>query len=481
MKTVLIPLPKTVDLHPGACPADAPVTRRTDPALGPEAYRMELSPAGIVLTGGSDRGVLWAEQTLLQLRLGSGGALPCGVIEDEPAYPWRSFHLDCSRHFFSLQEVKKMVRAAACFKLNRLHWHISDDQGWRIESKAFPKLHEIGSQRAGDTFGNFDSHEPYGGYYTRDEVRELVTYCKELGIEVVPEIDVPGHVSAILAAYPDLSCTGAPVAVQTEGGIFPDILCAGKESVFAFLEALLDDVLELFPGDTVHIGGDEAPKTRWKECPHCQERMRQEGLENLQQLQGWFLNRVAAFLKTRDKRAVVWNEAAYGGNLDPELLLQFWFQDRDGQVRRHAEKGGQVILSPIRSAYCDYPHAAITLENVYTQDLAPEDLPAGAVLGTECLAWAEYLRTDRELERKAWPRYAASAEAGWCGPRREDFPAFQARLRELFPLFAQLGVDATEPDSWNPASPGAQAEMEAFKENFTPELMARYRSAQQDI
>lgn len=476
MKTVLVPRPKKMDLKPVSCGAN--FSESLDESLAFEAYRIELNEEGVNILGGSSHALILARQTLKQLKF-TLGYLPQGRIEDEPAYPWRSFHIDCSRHFFSMDELKKMVRAAALFKLNRLHWHISDDQGFRIETKVFPKLYEVGSVRQGDTFGNHHSTETYGGYYTRGEVRDFVSYCESYGIDVMPEIDLPGHTSAILAAYPELGCTGKPIPVMTGGGIFPDILCAGKEEVFSFLEALFDDLLELFPGEYVHIGGDEAPKTRWKECPLCQKRMKDLGLENMQQLQGWFLNRVAAYLKSRGKKCVAWNEASYGGNLDPDIILQFWFEDRDGQVKRHIEKGGKVILSPIASSYCDYPHAAITLENVYKLDLSPKDLGSDGVLGTECLAWAEHLRTPEDLEKKAWPRYAASAEAGWCGDNREDFADFRSRLEEIFPIFEELGIKATPPEGWDPKGAMATAELEAFKENFPPEVMQHYSTREE--
>ena len=468
----IIPRPREAVWHEGTVRPGAPLREQTDVGLRPEEFRLTLCPDAITLRGGGPAALLYGRAVLEQLRLQSD-ALPCGEVHDWPALGWRSFHIDSARHFIPLDELKKMIRMAAHFRLNRFHWHFADDQGWRIESAAFPRLHEIGSVRQGDHFDKDGNDEVQGGYYTRAEVRELVDYCRSLGIEIVPEVDMPGHVTAILAAYPSLSCTGEPIAVATKGGIFRDIFCAGKDDVFAFIERLLDDLLELFPYEYFHIGGDEAPKTRWKVCPLCRKRREAEGLSTPQALQGYFENRVIAMLAARGRKAIVWNEAANGGNLDPRATIQLWTEDREHRVAEHLARGGQVILANMMNCYCDYPYAFISLQSVHQLDTAPAELvaanPAG-MLGTECLIWTERVRTAQRLEEYAWPRFAASAEVGWCGAERPDFDDFRRRLETLFPLFAQYGIAATPPEDWVPSPEEAARELAALRAMFAEML-----------
>lgn len=484
MSISLVPQPKSIQMLEGCAAYDTKCEKQINPELPTEAYRLSITPELIKIEAGSAQAIKYGETTLEQLRLGSDGQYPCLLIEDCPAFEWRSFHIDCVRHFFSLEELKKMVHMAAFFKLNRFHWHISDDQGWRIESERYPLLHEVGSRRQGDHFGAYDSDAWEGGYYTKAQVRELVAYCETLGIQIVPEIDMPGHVTAMLTAYPQLSCQPAQFSVETKAGIFKDILCAGKESTYAFMENLMEELLELFPGDTFHIGGDEAPKVRWRECPHCQKRMAEEGLENEGQLQGYMNNRMAAWLKKKGRRAIAWNEASYGGNLDPDITLQLWTEDRDGKVQEHLDKGGRVLLSEMLHSYCDYPYGFISVKSVYEPDLslaAPESKYAGQVMGTECLLWTEYIRDEKTLETKSWPRFAASAEAGWCGGSCPGYASFAQRLEGLFPAFALHGITATEPEGWIPSPEVAQKQFEEFRSNFTQAVLDGFKEAQEEI
>lgn len=480
MSIAMIPAPKNIVLSQGVC-QNASVHAICCPDMGPQAYRIQICQDGIEIAYGDEEGHIYACTTLDQIRLQSGSALPCGVIEDRPALGHRSFHIDCARHFFPLEQLKKMVDMASYFKLNRFHWHFSDDQGWRIECKAFPKLHEIGAFRQGDHFGAYSSDAYEGGFYTREEVKELVSFCRERGIEIVPEVDIPGHVTAILAAYPNLSCSGKAVQVQTKPGIFHDILCAGKEEVYAFLERLMDDLLELFPGEYFHIGGDECPKNAWKECPYCKAKLEAEGLENYQQLQGYMNNRVAVYLAKHGRKAICWNEAANGDNLDANIILQYWAEDKDNHVAKHVAKGGKVILSPMMNAYCDYPHAFISTRSLHSLDTAPENLPEGSVIGTECLVWTEYIRDGAQLESRAWPRFCASAEAGWCGADKPEYDGFCDRLRVLFPIFTEKGVNATLETMWSPTMEEGMEELLSFKRNIRQAVKDEYRKAQEEV
>lgn len=481
MELSLIPQVKVLTMTGGTAVKNIPCRKNITGDLAAEAYRLQITPSEILLEGGSEKALRYGQQTLDQITGQCGETIPCLSIEDSPSFPHRSFHIDCARHFFSLEELKKMVHMAACFKFSHFHWHISDDQGWRIESRAYPLLHQVGAVRKGDHFGRYVSNVEEGGYYTREQVKELVAYCAELGIEVVPEIDMPGHVSAILAAYPEFSCSGQKVEVGMKGGIFRDILCPGKEETFAFIEKLLDDMLELFPGEYFHIGGDEAPKESWKTCPHCQKRMQDNGLENVQQLQGYMANRAAEYLRKKGRKAIVWNEAANGGNLDPDITVQLWTDDKEGKVTQHLEKGGRAILSNFENSYCDYPYGFISLKSLYEIDLAPEKYPRSAVMGNECLIWTEFIRSGERLEELSWPRFSAAAEAGWCGAGREGYDSFSRRLKDLFFLFEENGINATKESGWVPSEEAAAAQFAEFRMNFLEADLEEVRKAQQEV
>ena len=465
MKLNLVPMPRNVEMTGGTLGCNARLYNRKDASLAPESYMLQITSEAVTITGADDRGLLWGWQTLDQLRRQFGEKIPCMTISDGPAFSFRSFHIDVARHMQPISELKKMVDAAAYFKLNKLHWHISDDQGWRIECKAFPKLHEIGSRRKGDHFGTYRSDEEEGGYYTREEVQDFVAYCARRGIEVVPEIDIPGHVMAILAAYPELSCFGDPVEVCTKAAISLDILCAGREEVYEFLEKLLEDMLELFPGRWFHIGGDEAPKGHWYDCPHCNAKLKELGLENHRQLQGYMMNRVAAFLRSRGRRSIVWNDGAYGGNLDPDIVLQVWFPDPDSAVDAHVARGGQLISSPVDVCYCDYPWGEHPMGPIHGMALAGD----GTVIGGETLHWSEFIRTPERLQELAWPRTAALAEACWLGEDRPGYEDYLDRLEGLFPVFGELGIAARGPRDCDPDPEEAKRQSVEFRRQFEAE------------
>lgn len=483
MQVSIIPEPKKILVYEEGGGAAALKERVLDPSMQEEEYRLRISPDGIWIEGGSEKALLYAGTTLEQLQLQYGEQLPCLIVEDYPVYSWRSFHIDCARHFIPVDELKKMIRMSAYFKLNKFHWHFSDDQGWRMECKRYPLLHEIGAVRKGDHMGYYHSEEREERYYTREEAGEIVSYCESLGIEVVPEVDMPGHVTAILAAYPQLGCKGEQIEVETKAGIFQDILCAGKEEVFSFIENLLDDLLELFPGKYFHIGGDEAPKERWSSCPLCRKRMEEEGLDTLRQLQGYMENRMTAYLKKKGRKAIVWNEAAYGGNLDPDTVIQIWTDDRDHKAEQHMERGGRAILSIVKHCYCDYPYGVTSLKDVYRLDMGPEEpgKPETGIVGTECLAWTEHIRDGKKLESMCWPRYAASAEVGWCGGGRPGYPSFEKRMKVLFPAFEKYGIRAARESEWIPSEEEAVRQRTEFQKNFSMEAKQEVKKMQESI
>ncbi len=402
-------------------------------------------------------------------------------ISGEPAYEYRGFHLDVARHFFPLSEIKKMMRQAAEFGMNYFHLHVSDDQGYRLPSRKFPRLNEVASWRKGDHFGTCSLDVCEGGFYSEEEIREMVGYAQQLGIEIIPEIDMPGHFTAILAAYPQLSCRQTETDVALKGGVYPDILCAGRDEAVDFAKELLREVCGLFPGRYIHIGGDEAPKKRWEDCPFCRERMRREGLRDENQLQGWLTNVLADEIRTLGKRAIVWQEAARGGNLNPEIVVQLWTTDGREDVVQHLKNGGHVIMSEVGNSYCDYPVGLVPLRAVYNYDLAPEYIPENCrsgVLGREVLLWTEYVRDNRSLERLAWPRFAAAGVSAWHGTRRIEYTMFERLLREDFGEFAECGIEALPPSAWDPSGEEAQRQMEEFGANFSQEQLRQYHTWQ---
>lgn len=460
MELNLIPRPQRVICLTGSGSAALSVETSLDDTLPKEGYVLRIDET-ITLRAGSRQGLVWGRRTLEQLKIQFPDTLPRLEITDAPAFPIRAIHLDSARHMLPIGELKKMMEAASLFKINTLHWHISDDQGWRIESKAFPKLHEISAYRKGDHFGGYCSDEWEGGYYTREEVREFVAYCDSLGIQVIPEVDIPGHVTAILAAYPHLSCRGEKMEVCTRAAITEEILCVGRDEIFDFLETLFGELLELFPAPWFHIGGDEAPKGRWQECPHCRRRMEEEGLENLRQLQGYTMNRVAAFLRKHGRRSIVWNDGAYGGNLDPDIVLHVWFPDPDDAVGRHVAKGGQLIWAPVDRVYCDYPYGEHPQKGIYEMPI-PE-----AALGAETLHWSEHIRTAERLQELCWPRAVAMAERSWSN--EGDYGDFCRRLEAIFPVFGRLGIRAMPPEGWDPDPEEAARQVAEFHRQFDSE------------
>jgi len=411
----------------------------------PEAYALRVTPSEITIVGAGSEGLLWGVQTLRQLLPPEfereDGArpvswpVPAVDIEDAPRFGWRGSLMDVSRHFFPVGFVKRYIDLLSRYKMNVLHWHLTEDQGWRLEIEAYPRLTEVGAWRT----------EPdgtvHGGFYTRDDVREIVEYARLRGVRVVPEIEMPGHSSAALVAYPELACADPPTEVPNEWGVFRDIYCVGKPETFAFLETVLDEVAELFPSEYVHVGGDEVPKERWEECASCQALMRREGLADEEELQAWFLRRIAAHLDGLGRTMIGWDEILEGGGV-PGSVVQVWREP--ATIREAIGRGHDVIASPTSHAYFDYSPAALPLKQVYASDpadrLTPEE--ASRVLGGEGNLWSEYITT-ANFDFQAFPRILALAEVLWSGPASEgrDFASFEARLdADQYARLRALGV-----------------------------------------
>ena len=447
---------KTGALTPN--PRAAHITLATAAAAGPEAYRLVVDQAGIRITAAGGPGLFYGCQTLLQLlpaRPVGTTPVPCVRIADAPAFRWRGAMLDVSRHFFSVEFVKKYIDFLAAYKFNTFHWHLTDDQGWRIEIKKYPRLTQvsafrketlIGAQQLFKTPAEFKyDGTPYGGFYTQAQIRDVVAYAQKRYVTIVPEIEMPGHSVAILAAYPELACQPGPYDVWTMWGVNEDIVCP-TEPTFQFFENVLAEVAQLFPGPYVHIGGDESPKTRWKASAAVQAIMRQEGYTDVEKVQGWFNRRIEKFLQSQGKRLIGWDEILEGG-ISPRAAVMSWRGEKGGVEA--ARLGHDVVMTPTTYLYFDYgqnpqPHSPyeplviggyLPLEKVYGYNPLPQELtPAQQkhVLGTQANLWTEYVTTPEKAEYMLFPRLLAAAEVAWTPAARKDYAAFLPRLGQQF-------------------------------------------------
>lgn len=428
-------------------------------AIGREGYTLMVTGKRVELRSPSPAGLFRGVQTLRQLmppQVEVEGGLtgevlpqvPACFITDEPRFSYRGMHLDVCRHFFTVDEVKRYLDILALHKFNTFHWHLTDDQGWRIEIKKYPELTATGSQRKETLTGHggrppftYDG-KPHGGYYSQEEAREIVRYAAERYITVIPEIEMPGHAVAALASYPWLSCTGNKIEVQTRWGVMEDVFCAGRDTVFAFLEGVLDEVMEIFPSEYIHIGGDECPKTRWEKCSACQQRIREESLSDEHELQSWFITRIEKYLNSHGRKIIGWDEILEGG-LAPDATVMSWRGIRGGIEA--ARMGHDAIMTPTTHAYLDYyqgepagePLAIggyLPLERVYSFEPLPDELNADEqkhILGLQGNLWTEYISTMSHLEYMTFPRAFAIAETAWTPYLKKDFEEFLARLDVL--------------------------------------------------
>lgn len=401
--------------------------------IAKEGYKLTVTKDGITVEAADESGAVWALTTVTELTA-EGEALPIVTIEDAPHYGHRGLSLDCSRHFFTADEVKKVIDQMTRVKLNVLHWHLVDDQGWRIECKTLPLLHET-----------------TGTYYTQEEIRSVIEYARVRGMEIIPEIDMPGHARSMIAAYPHLSCFGEKTELCQFGGIFEKILCPGKDETFEFIEKLLTEVCALFPDDRFHIGGDEAPKTEWKKCPHCKVRMEALGLTDYEDLQGYFTKRVVAILKKHGKRAVCWNDVLESKDVDTGNIIQYWTAQHEAPVPAFIERGGKVIFSNMSALYFDYPHGINSLNKVYHYQpvvMGKSYADSPNMLGYEAALWSEQVETPEHLEELLFPRLYAVSEIAWN--EAGDYADFEHRAEKKIEIAAKQGVNCMTKDGWNP-------------------------------
>ncbi len=441
-----------------------------DPALGREGYRLNVQPDGVRIEANAAPGFFYAVQSFLQLLppdvfgesriAGRSWEIPCVAIVDTPRYAWRGMMLDVSRHFFPVSFVKKFINELALHKMNTFHWHLNDDQGWRVEIKAYPELTGISAWRVDheDVHWNVrpdqrpEEKATYGGFYTQAEIREVVRYAAERCVTIVPEIEMPAHATAVISAFPQFSCTGGPFTVPP-GGVWPikHIYCAGTDSTFLFLETVLREVADLFPGSYIHIGGDEADKTEWRRCPKCQARIRAEGLADETALQSYFTRRIETFLASINRRLIGWDEIIEGG-LPPRASVMSW-RGTEGGIAA-ARSGHDVVMTPTSNCYFDYYQADpmlepiaiggfVPLETVYSFEPTPDSLsPAEAahIIGAGANLWTEYIPDPAKAEYMIFPRIAAIAEVGWTARERKSWPDFLQRLDVQLQRYAARSI-----------------------------------------
>ena len=443
-----------------------------DANLAEEEYSIDITKANCIVRASSYNGFLYAIQTLKQLTSvnifgnepnpAEKFLFPCVKIQDKPRFGYRGMHLDCSRHFFSVEEVKKYLDIMALYKLNRFHWHLTDDQGWRVEIKKYPRLTEIGAFRNGTVikkdWGSNDGVR-YGGYYTQEQMKDIVAYAGKLGIVVIPEIDLPGHMMGALAGYPELGCTGGPYEVWTRWGISEQVLCPGKEAMFSFLEDVFTELMDIFPSEYIHIGGDECPKTEWEKCPACQARIKALGIKaderhtEEQFLQSYVTARVQKFLNDHGRKIIGWDEILEG-ELAKGATVMSW-RGTDGGIKASA-MGFDVIMTPNTYCYFDYYQSEdqdkepfgiggfLPWDKVYSYEPLEglNDSQQKHILGVQANLWTEYVATPEHLEYMLLPRMNALSEVQWCVPENKDIERFKAAMEaESFKIFDILGYN----------------------------------------
>lgn len=436
-----------------------------------EAYRLNVDELGITISAKNKAGLFYGIQTLRQLLpeqiehtdptlipKNTVWEIPAVDIYDYPRFGYRGMHLDVARHFFPVEFLKKYIDLLAMYKFNRFHWHLTEDQGWRIEIKKYPKLTEIGAWRDSTLIGNYGTGKydgiRYGGFYTQEEVKEIVAYANERYITVIPEIELPGHSSAALASYPELGCFNKEVKVATTWGIFEDIYCP-KEETFEFLEDVLDEVIELFPSRYIHIGGDEAPKTQWEESDIAQAVIKREGLKDEHELQSYFVGRIESYLNSKGRQIIGWDEIMEGG-LAPQATIMSWSWQGKARAIEAAKTGHDVIMTPNATSYFDHFQAEpideepiaigglTTLKDVYEFEPVPSELnenEAKYIIGAQANVWTEYIHTGAKVEYMAFPRAIALSEVLWSTSDSRNWEAFLESLQSQFQRLDILGVN----------------------------------------
>jgi hexosaminidase len=431
---------------------------KPDTTLGEEGYTLSVNSKGVSIEANAGSGLFYGVQSLIQIISTDGKQIPYVVITVYPRFSYRGLHLDVGRHMFPIEFIKKYIDLMARHKFNRFHWHLTEDQGWRIEIKKYPKLQEVAAYRKETLIGHagepetFDGRR-YGGYYTQEQIKEVVQYATDRYVTIIPEIELPGHSQAALAAYPELGCTGGPYETVTKWGVFEHVYCAGKEETFKFLEGVLDEVTELFPGQYIHIGGDECPKTNWKNCTHCQKRMKSLNLKDEHELQSYFVQRIEKYLNNKGKQIIGWDEILEGG-LAPNATVMSWRGEEGGIAA--AKQKHNVIMTPGNWCYFDHYQDSSKTEplaiggltsvsEVYSYEPLPSQLTseeAKYILGAQANLWTEYITTPEHAEYMAYPRACALAEVVWSPKESRNLNDFFQRMQTHFIRLDEWNVNS---------------------------------------
>ena len=412
---------------------------KTDDSFGSEeGYRIVCVDGKITVTAKNETGIFYAVQTLKQIFMQAGTEIPAFELEDTPRFSYRGYLLDCGRYFYSVEDVKRVVDLMALHKLNVLHWHLTEDQGWRVEIKKYPLLAQKASRRSHTNFGII----PHGGFYTQDEIREIVKYCHERQIKVYPEFDIPGHSVAAISCYPHLSCFDRKLEVATHWGVKRDILCAGKETTYQFVYDILDELMELFPDKVIHIGGDEAFKTRWKICPLCQKAIKEHGLKDEDDLQMYFMTRVDAYIRSKGYSSMMWGNDTEGSTdkLDPSIAWNVYKpEEKSDMINYELSRGRKLINTRNHSYYLDFPYGWTSIEKICNDDGALTDNDEDT-LGVEACMWTEYVPNMKRLEFLTFPRLAAMAENAWAAKGYPNYATFLSKADDYFKLLDAYNV-----------------------------------------
>jgi hexosaminidase len=423
-----------------------------------EHYTLDGTSKSIVIQGDSYDGTFRGVQSLIQLlpvKKSTSLQVPLVSINDQPRLKYRGLMLDVARHFFDVEFVKQYIDFIALHKMNTFHWHLTDDQGWRVEIKKYPKLTEVGAYRDGTIIGHYpgtgNDNIRYGGFYTQDQIRDVVAYATKRHITVIPEIEMPGHAKAALASYPYLGCTGGPYKVLQTWGVEPDVFCAGNDSVFTFLQDVLDEVIPLFPSQYVHVGGDECPKDRWKTCPKCQKRIKENGLKDEHELQSYFVHRMEKYINSKGKKIIGWDEILEGG-LAPNATVMSW-RGEEGGIEA-AKQDHDVIMTPGSHVYLDHAQSKkedsltiggyISVQKVYSYEPVPpvlNDKQKKRILGAQGNLWTEYITNPRKVEYMIFPRVSALSEVLWTPAAAKNWNDFEKRLKVQFKRYDLWGVN----------------------------------------
>lgn len=474
-----IPMPRSIELQAGegfvvtadnyfqslTTRIDSSVTRWANDLHPNEAYEINVTPKGIEVIGASEAGLFYGQQTLQKAMLGTVAngdtvVMPLVQIHDSPEYSYRGVHLDCSRHFFSTNFIKRYLDIMALHGCNVLHWHLTDDQGWRFEVRKYPRLLFLGSQRQRTIIGHnlpIYDNTPHGGFYTQEECRDIVRYAAERHITVMPEVDLPGHMVAALASYPELGCTGGPYKVWDQWGVADDVLCAGNPDVLQFIQDVLAELIDVFPSQMIHLGGDECPKVRWQECPRCQAKIKElgivahDGLKAEDQLQNWLMHQAEQFLNQHGRSMIGWDEILEGGVSETATVMSW--RGLEGGIAA-ARTHHNVVMTPIDHCYINFYQSKkrdsepfsfdgyVPLSKVYNIPVVPSQLTADEakyILGCQINLWTEYIPYAQQAEWMLLPRLAAISEAQWMSEKARNYNNFLQRLPRLKQLYDKKG------------------------------------------